>query len=54
MPRPFSEPGVARCVDLLELFTRLPDPRHRRGVRHQIATILALAAAAVLTGLLHR
>jgi len=49
-PCPPAEPGVGGCVDLLRLFAGLPDPRHPRGVRHQIAAILALAAAAVLTG----
>ena len=38
------------CVDLFDLFARLPDPRCARGVRHGIAVILTLAAAAVLTG----
>ena len=28
----------------------VPDPRARRGVRHQISAILALAACAVLAG----
>ena len=36
--------------DLLTLFGSVPDPRHRRGVRHALPVILALGAAAVLTG----
>ncbi|MGH8886540.1 MAG: hypothetical protein ACRDYX_15465, partial [Egibacteraceae bacterium] len=32
-----------------------PDPRHRRGVRHRLASVLAIAAAATLAGAqLHR
>src|SRR5664280_83950 len=36
--------------DLLTLFGSVPDPRHRRGVRHTLPVILALGVAAVLTG----
>lgn len=43
-----------RCVrylaDLRARFSELPDPRRRRGVRHQVSTILATAAAAVTCG----
>lgn len=35
---------------LLERFGRLPDPRSRHGRRHPLAGLLAIAAAAVLTG----
>jgi predicted transposase YbfD/YdcC len=35
---------------LLELLARVPDPRKRRGVRHRIGVILAIALAATLTG----
>ena len=35
---------------LLECFASVPDPRDRRGIRHSLATILGLCAAAVLTG----
>jgi predicted transposase YbfD/YdcC len=38
------------CPDLLECLATVPDPRSRRGVRHHLVYILALAAAAVLTG----
>ena len=41
---------VADCGRLLELLGLLPDPRHRRGVRHSVAALLAIAAAAVLAG----
>jgi len=36
--------------DLLTLFESVPDPRHRRGVRHALPVILAIGVAAVLTG----
>jgi hypothetical protein len=35
---------------LLATLARVPDPRARRGVRHQISAVLALAACAVLAG----
>lgn len=45
---------VARCVqslaDLRSRFAELPDPRRRRGVRHRVSAILAIAAAAVTCG----
>jgi hypothetical protein len=36
--------------DLLDHLAQLTDPRHRRGRRHTLATVLAVAVAAVLTG----
>jgi SAM-dependent methyltransferase len=36
--------------DLMTLFESVPDPRHRRGVRHALPVILAVGVAAVLTG----
>jgi predicted transposase YbfD/YdcC len=38
------------CQDLLARFAAVPDPRRARGIRHQVPTILAIAAAAVLCG----
>jgi hypothetical protein len=35
---------------LIEVLQRIPDPRHRRGVRHPAAALLALASAAMLCG----
>lgn len=35
---------------LLEFLRLVPDPRKRRGVRHSVAAVLAIAAAAVLAG----
>jgi DDE_Tnp_1-associated len=38
------------CPDLLQRLAQVPDPRDRRGLRHPLAGVLALATAAVLTG----
>ena len=35
---------------LLALLAKMEDPRHRRGVRHRLVAILALALCAVLAG----
>ena len=35
---------------LLDLLQRVPDPRHRRGVRHPVRTVLALAICAAVAG----
>jgi hypothetical protein len=35
---------------LLELLGGVPDPRRRRGIRHRLAGVLAVTAAAVLCG----
>jgi len=42
-------PHLARPT-LLELLEQVPDPRHRRGVRHRLAVILAVGLAAVIAG----
>lgn len=42
--------GNDRDVDLLNLLRSLPDPRDRRGVRHELAVILVVGLAAVLAG----
>jgi hypothetical protein len=36
--------------DLLDYLAQIADPRHRRGRRHALTTVLAVAVAAVLTG----
>jgi predicted transposase YbfD/YdcC len=36
--------------DLLRVLASIPDPRHRRGVRYQLASLLAVAVCAVLAG----
>lgn len=41
---------VAISEYLLEAFARLPDPRKARGKRHQIGSVLAIAAAAIIAG----
>jgi hypothetical protein len=48
MPCPDVSP--ISCADLLASFAELPDPRRRRGVRHEVQAILAIAAAAVVAG----
>jgi predicted transposase YbfD/YdcC len=47
---PCPEISPAACADLLTCLAEVPDPRHRRGVRHQVQAILAIAAAAVVAG----
>jgi predicted transposase YbfD/YdcC len=41
---------VAACPSLLFYLAAVPDPRHRRGVRHRLVTVLAVAVCAVLAG----
>ena len=41
---------VEDAPGLLALLARVADPRHRRGIRHRLAVILALAVCAVLAG----
>ena len=64
MPAPPSsliDPAVSHLVELsgdatgeqpglLGLLARVVDPRHRRGVRHQLAGVLGLALCAVVAG----
>jgi predicted transposase YbfD/YdcC len=38
------------CADLLSFLSAVTDPRQRRGVRHGMASLVTLAAAAVLAG----
>ncbi|MGH3873988.1 MAG: transposase family protein [Pseudonocardiaceae bacterium] len=38
------------CRDLLDALAEVVDPRKRRGIRHRLLSILALAAAAVVAG----
>jgi hypothetical protein len=42
--------SAAECPGLLERLTQVPDPRDRRGLRHPLDSVLALATAAVLAG----
>jgi DDE_Tnp_1-associated len=39
-----------QCRDLLGYLAQIADPRHRRGRRHPLSTVLAVAVAAVLAG----
>jgi predicted transposase YbfD/YdcC len=49
-PTPPASLDTARREHLLEVLARVPDPRDRRGIRHPLATLLALGLAAVLAG----
>ena len=37
-------------TDLVAALATVPDPRARRGIRHRLVTVLALAVCAVLAG----
>jgi DDE_Tnp_1-associated len=56
IPPAFSQLGhalplqAAEARHLLAYLATIPDPRQRRGRRHPLLAILAMAAAAVLTG----
>jgi hypothetical protein len=39
-----------QCRDLLNYLAQIADPRHRRGRRHTLVAVLAVAVAAVLAG----
>jgi DDE_Tnp_1-associated len=39
-----------QCRDLLDYLAQIADPRHRRGRRHALGAVLAVAVAAVLAG----
>ena len=40
----------AQCRDLLGYLAQITDPRQRRGRRHALSAVLAVAVAAVLAG----
>ncbi len=42
--------AITRETALLSLLRAVPDPRHRRGVRHELAVLLTVGLAAVLAG----
>ena len=52
MPAQSRMPVIAadQYRDLLAYLGQVPDPRARRGVRHTLVSVLALAAAAVIAG----
>src|SRR6266511_2751623 len=39
-----------QCHDLLDYLAQVADPRHRRGRRHALVAVLAVAVCAVLAG----
>jgi hypothetical protein len=39
-----------QCHDLLDCLAQVADPRHRRGRRHAVGTVLAVAVAACVPG----
>jgi hypothetical protein len=39
-----------QCRDLLDYLAQVADPRHRRGRRHALVAVLAVAVCAVLAG----
>jgi hypothetical protein len=39
-----------QCRNLIDSLAQIADPRHRRGRRHALGAVLAVAAAAVLAG----
>ena len=45
-----EEADVPPPTDLLVALATVPDPRARRGIRHRLVTVLALAVCAVLAG----
>lgn len=49
IPAPVSTP-VSRCGHLVELLDQVPDPRKRRGIRHPVSRLIAVAVCAVVAG----
>lgn len=49
-PDSVREADVQAPTDLVAALATVPDPRARRGIRHRLVTVLALAVCAVLTG----
>jgi predicted transposase YbfD/YdcC len=41
---------VLSRLNLIEVFDRIPDPRKRRGIRHRVPVILAVAPSATMAG----
>jgi len=49
-PDASREVDAQATTDLVAELAKVPDPRSRRGVRHRLVTVLALAVCAVLAG----
>ena len=49
-PDASREVDAQAATDLVAELAKVPDPRSRRGVRHRLVTVLALAVCAVLAG----
>jgi DDE family transposase len=41
---------MSSSLSLLDILADIPDPRHRRGIRHPLPAVLGLAVLALLTG----
>jgi hypothetical protein len=50
VPLSVEQPSNLARPTFLALLEQVPDPRHRRGVRHRLAVILAVGLAAVIAG----
>jgi len=49
-PAPAEIPATDPCWTLMDAFRSIPDPRHPRGIRHPLSSILALCIIALLSG----
>ncbi|MHB1426483.1 MAG: transposase family protein, partial [Gemmataceae bacterium] len=49
-PNPRPEVLLSSPLSLLDILAEVPDPRHRRGIRHPLSAILGLAVLAMLSG----
>jgi hypothetical protein len=49
-PTPSLPAQLGRVTGLLDVLADLPDPRRRRGRRHGLVAVLAVAICAVLAG----
>jgi hypothetical protein len=47
---PSGQPSTAESITLVQALGAVPDPRHRRGRRHSLQSVLLLALGAVLAG----
>lgn len=45
-----EDPATSQAASLWEAFSQVPDPRDAQGRRHPLPAVLALAAAAILSG----